>query len=229
MSDREYDSTTEVTSEIIQLAEAESLEEAVAKLNMLPLTGTSKIALKMLSPWTRGGAETYVTTFDITAGAECAPCILKACVAFAITPGGVEAILESWIARRRLLAAHGAAVPRLYAYGRGVVLEERLPYRAQDLIAAKSATRPAVLASLFKLTRALEQVRFQPVSILPDVMSDGERAVLVDFGQDLGDPMPAETDVDTYARTVASLTQLGINLSPEEQELTLAVHNGHVH
>ncbi len=168
------------------------------------------------SGWRRGGAETYVYEFDLVEGAREAPMILKAC-----TPGfgvaSVRSSFQKWLQRRRSVSERGIATPHLYAVGDCVLLEERLPTK---LTAAKGTGLASDLAlSAASMVVDLVDMGYRPVDLISDLWCRGAVAVLVDFGEDLGDPATAVPPTKSLQASYSCLKSLGV--SGDSQALRL--------
>ncbi len=172
-----------LASELRRLSHRNSLEDAVTSLGLWS-GALSPMATLRSTEWVRGGAETYVMTFAIEDGAKIETFLIKACVPTALGRP-LEAVLADWVRRRELLAAAGVAVPRLYYSGEGVLIEEYIPFLLLDRL------RNVELILAFELGRTfgvLRRLGFNPINLMGDLRSRGHDVVVVDFGEDLGDP-----------------------------------------
>lgn len=148
--------------------------------------GDGPWVVETMSEWTRSGAETYSLVFAVRGRGSIDRLFrLKACVAFALGTG-LDGILQGWLSRRAALEAVGVETPRLHASGQGVILEEEIPF---DLATAlRSEGSEGVRLGLVDLIVGLSRLGFSPRTGFSGIRSRGRDAVIVDFGQDLGDP-----------------------------------------
>lgn len=216
-----------IEDEICHLAEGGSVEACVKKLGIIP-EGNRFLAVEVCSDWVRSGAETYLCRFDVVSEECVVPLVAKACVAFGVGRS-LGSILLNWVERRRILAEAGVSTPRLYAYGEGILLEERIPMAFADAIDSSldqfsMACNSAVLAG-----RVVRQ-GFAPRQLLSDLMSRGDDAVLVDFGEDLGEPQAGRLESDGVRRELASfmlahsISESSIPIALFEREIAVSFH-----
>lgn len=108
--------------------------------------------------------------------------LVKACVAF--RPGStIDQVLDEWISRRETLDEAGVSTPRLYGRGKGVLVEEFIPFSISECLGARPRL---LLRALAFFAGALEKCGFLPVAPYVDLRSHGSDVVAVDFGEDLG-------------------------------------------
>ena len=182
-----------------------SLEDDLKKLSAKSSMADSLVALGIIAMpeqpyeiqyppegWYQAGAETYIYPFSVLIEDRKSDLILKACTAFS-PAASLDSILQSWIGRRELLELHGITTPRLYAWGHGVLLEERVPYGFEEALQLRSSERNHLLLSASKMAGVLTRLGFQPIKPFSDLRSHGHDAVIVDFGQDLGPSSIAQT------------------------------------
>jgi hypothetical protein len=157
--------------------------------------------------WYRGGSETYLQRLTIRHHDQSITrLLLKACVAVSLEMNGTAPIMERWIRRRKVLAAHGVATPTLHFAHRSTLCEEWIPHTIGA--ALNGGHRAALLRDLGRTTGVLTGLGFPSVRI-DDLRSRGDDAVVVDFGWDLGEPgqvSPYNTGtLDQVLRTLESL------------------------
>jgi len=150
----------------------------------LPIGPTEDIHIVVPTPWARGGAETYVLPFQYWVSGIESQWIIKACVGY--TPGTtIDALISQYVDRRAWFRE--ANVPRLLFSGKGCIVEEYIPFAAQDVLAGtENAQR--LYAQLLDICEDVIHGGFRPISLLADARSRGNDIVLVDFGADLGPP-----------------------------------------
>lgn len=161
------------------------LTPALRRVGLLQ-AGWDRYELREIEAWHPGGAETYVYVFDLVAGAAIRRLIIKAFVSAAAGAGRLDVLLE----RRALLESEGIAVPEMYASGRGVLLEEYVPWLLRDYVRSTPPDDRAarILVGLNRLALVLDAYGFAPLSPFADLRTDGSRVFMVDFGEDLGGP-----------------------------------------
>lgn len=175
-----------IDRELCGLANRESVADSLASLGLVP-TGVDFV-IDATESWWRAGEETYAFRFSIATGDVRHHLFLKACVAYDPLCTLAD-ILESWIERRRLLSSVGVSTPRLFAYGKGVILEEFVPLELVPLLAlAPSLLQDKLLLELASFAGKMALCGFCPLDPYSDLRSRGTDVVVVDFGQDLGAP-----------------------------------------
>lgn len=179
------DSAWTLERELCTLTSTADVGSALKQLGLLPDADSSFRLHEQSKEWDRGGAETYIFRFRVEAkDARPIDALIKACVAFAPATT-LQAILQGWIERRELLAANGVGTPALYYWGKGVVVEEFVPFEVKALLERKQSL-PKILNGLSLYAAALSRLGFAPVEPFRDLRSHGEDVVVVDFGEDLG-------------------------------------------
>ena len=180
-----------IAKELCMASGADSLEEALYRLGVLPRHERFRNYV-VHQDWRRGGAETYIYHFEVIASSgRSVPLLLKAFTPSTII-GTIDEGLQQLIQRRRLLATNGIAVPVLYYVGRGVVLEQYIPFSLKErleLIARTESMLFAVLVQLFDLAETLDELGFAPIAPFDDLRIDNDRVYVIDFGEDLGPPL----------------------------------------
>ena len=192
--------------ELCQIAGEEALGPALESLNLVA-DRRERIRLVPGDGWHRGGAETYIFRFSLKTDSGARDCILKACTPSSIALP-IEDLLREWIRRRELLAGGGVETPVLYGVGKGIILEEYIPFEFSEALemAADSDEREILLRNAAFCVVVIERLRFDGVSPWRDLRSRGGDAVMVDFGEDLG-PADRTAQVSSTEHT-ALLKQL---------------------
>ena len=175
--------------ELARLTGVSNLEDALRALHIIPDDVCGPISVQRDQDWKRGGAETYLYRFWISAS----PTFERGVVLKACTPsfGGAkpEVVLSQWIERRNLIRQCGGITPILYAEGNGIIVEELLPYSLkQAVLAASTAEKSSLLMGVADYFSILLSQGFTPIAPNRDLFSHGLDVVPVDFGQDLGNP-----------------------------------------
>lgn len=140
-------------------------------------------AILDVSPWRRGGAETYVAHSRIIDGAGVPIDVFaKAFVSMGLRP---ELQQQRWEDRRRIFQGAGIRVPALIAQYPGMSVEEYIP----DSVCAGDLTSVQAY-ELGAIAKRLQGLRLQPLALLSDVRAKAGEFAYVDFGTDVA----AESD-----------------------------------
>jgi hypothetical protein len=150
--------------------------------NTMELLGIDRPSeIQVLTPWHRGGAETYISDFQINRDRQQLHLIAKACIKF----GATEATKE-WVERRKELEVNGVALPKLYFVERATIVEEYIPFSFKEAYEqADETTRNNLGSNYIDTFKRVFGAGFTPMSF-HDVRSRGEDAVVIDVGEDLG-------------------------------------------
>ena len=172
--------------ELCRITPASSLRGALCDLGLTQ--HDDMFTIRTDNDWVRGGDETYIYRFWIShEDGRISGYVIKACVAF--VPGvSLDSVLREWISRRKLLAKNGVPTPKLVACGRGIVVEELIPYKLKNILVNSSSAPIDILRQLATFAGVLSKLGFEPVDAFHDLRSRGYDVVIVDFGQDLGPP-----------------------------------------
>jgi hypothetical protein len=163
--------------------QAERMQEALMKSNILQ-SGERLLGISDVTPWHRGGAETYVADSIIELQSkheERRHVIAKALVSFGSRP---EAQLASWVKRRTLIAELGIRVPYMYSASRGAIYEEFI----ESELEPTSFTVPKLLEEMAKIAATLDHSGFATIAFLSDLRRRADKLYYIDFGSDLGEP-----------------------------------------
>jgi hypothetical protein len=202
-------------SELRRLAHVDDVESALKALNVARFSDAVTL-IRPRGQWERRGAETYAYEFDVELNSTTiVPLILKAFVGM---PSGVslEDTVASMMERREDLSSRGVPTPTLYYWGQGVWLEQRLPLTLSDYFAREGGggvARQQLCVDVFLIALAVEAGGYLPITIFGDLMTDGQRVFMVDFGEDLGPPHVGRQDgvqVSLASRWLAELDVLGL-------------------
>lgn len=137
--------------------------------------------LEVVTPWHRGGAETYVCDFLLTKEGQSQHLIAKACIKF-----GPREAMGEWLQRRGKLHNNGVGLPDLYLVEGATIVEEYIPYGfAEAFGLATDAERAGLKNAYIDMYKRIVGAGFFPMS-LHDVRSRGHDAVVIDVGEDLG-------------------------------------------
>jgi len=171
-------------AELKAFAGTGSLKEALTELDILSVDDELQ-CLRVDRDWRQGGAETYNLIFAVVTSKGSASYLAKACTPFSPAVP-IDRVLGQWINRRTLLKEHGVMVPHMYGAGRGMIIEDLIPYELDQLEA--SQWNEKIKDQVLKFATVLSELRFYAISPFNDLMTDGTLVYQVDFGQDLGDP-----------------------------------------
>lgn len=176
------------------------LEIGCRKLNLIN-EEEHLLGLFDCSPWKRGGAESYITsgTLSLSTGGdkeEFRKVIVKAYVGFGASP---ETRVETWKQRAIKLDRHNVPVSRVYSTFKGVLFSQFIEWSLTDYLKTNASERILDWAGhlLSKIANSLDALKVHPVSLLPDLRTDGVMIYLVDFGEDLGE-VPGQSEVLGY-------------------------------
>lgn len=129
--------------------------------------------------WTRTGAETYSTSFEIKTNNYEKIILIKAIVT--TTP---KKSLIDWTKRRELLMRNGIVVSHWYHTSDAIIFEDYYPNTSQVVAFEK----------LLSIGKKLDSLGFTTIKFTDDIMADTNgNPYFVDFGFDLGEP----TDICT--------------------------------
>lgn len=167
--------------------------------NLLVLLGIDDPAvLRINNPWQRKGSETYATDFWVERNGSEQHLIAKACIKFY-----PKETMHDWLARRRVVEAHGVAVPKLHAVDGATLVEEYVPFTLkQAYVCANSDTRETLKHAFIITYRALVGAGFSATG-LHDARSRGDDVVVIDFGEDLGPPVQTTPKPDFFVAAEA--------------------------
>ncbi|MFS8084829.1 MAG: hypothetical protein ACMG6H_04310 [Acidobacteriota bacterium] len=159
------------------------------------------IRLTDCKPWTRGGAESFVASGVLAVrtgnGREIErQIILKAYVGFGYSP---EKRVETWRERSEVLASHGIPVSRVYSVSKGVLFTQFIKWSLLEFLELTSVDSATWASNLGRVVDALDDLRVHPVSLLPDLRTDGSVIYIVDFGEDLGE-IPGTEEENGFCR-----------------------------
>jgi len=133
--------------------------------------------IHLIQDWRRGGAETYVTVFEV-GGRKL---IAKACIK--LPPGEV---VREWLERRRIMSENGVVFPEVIAVDSATIIEEFIPLEfIQAYKFADEGEREQLENGFLCTYKRIYGSGFSPTS-LHDLRSHGDDVVVVDVGEDIG-------------------------------------------
>lgn len=168
-------------------------------------------------PWRRGGAESYVCAGEIVIRRTNMTVYQRTVVAKAYAGFGlgasIERKIEEWEQRAEALSRAGCDTCTVYGKYRGALFVEYLPWSVPEYLGLDldSSYPERLVTHISTLAERLDTLRARPVSVLPDLRTDGNRIAIVDFGEDLG-PIPGHSLERHYCRSLLAkeLEQLGL-------------------
>lgn len=152
-----------------------------------------------ISPWQRGGAETYNAIGLIETNVETIKIIAKALVSFATRP---EQQLKNWNSRRSKIIELGIPTPRLFSAFNGAIYEEFI----DDEFKLDEFLDISILTQLGFIGAKLDKAGFKSISFIDDMRLKNRTLYFVDFGSDLGEPSEISSD-NAKLYLVKKLTQ----------------------
>lgn len=174
--------TWNLNDEICGIAQTSNLDDAMFKLGLIEDTmGKYKIEQ---GEWERGGAETYILRFSVYHNDQSSEYIVKACTAFSASQN-ISEIIADWVDRRNTLKNNGIITPRLVGIGKGVIVEQFIPFTLSQAIQKKDK-RDTHLIQLAIFAATIHKLGFLAIEPFSDLRSNGRDVIPVDFGQDLG-------------------------------------------
>lgn len=175
-------------------------------LELLQITDAS--AVRVISPWYQGGAETFVTDFLLySKDGQPTHLIAKACIKMC-----AKEVMKEWFGRREALIENGVNFPNVHAidYDGATWVEEFIPYTFNDAHKQVDETQKHVMEEQYIQTYLrIEGAGFRPLGALHDIRSRGMDVVMIDVGEDIGGQRQIETcGLDTRIRARQSLAKV---------------------
>ncbi|MEJ7610476.1 MAG: hypothetical protein WKF88_04785 [Ferruginibacter sp.] len=158
-------------------------EDLVFCLQQIGVINTEEILISYndLTPWQRGGAETYNATANIKLQSSEIKLIAKALISMATPP---DRQLADWNRRRTAIKALGIATPDLFSSGNGAIYEA---YIAEDFDIASATLPNQILEQLGFIAGKLDKSGFATIAFSRDLRHQDNQLYYVDFGSDLGE------------------------------------------
>lgn len=200
--------------ELCDLTGKDDISQALCHLKIL-YNPSEKYSFGGDKDWERGGAETYIYRFWVEHSHDNLrqEFIIKACVAYS-PASPLDKILEEWIRRRTLLENNGIGTPKLFIYGKGVVIDEFIPHLFIDVIKANLNKLDSYLYLLSMYAGTLNRLGFSPIEPFSDLRSRGEDLVVVDFGEDLGPQGAQSTTIpNLFDKLIAKINDWGVKIN----------------
>jgi hypothetical protein len=183
--------------------------EAACRAHGLLKEGESLLAFTNLTPWVRGGAETFICTgaLDVQSRERIRAkrhVIVKAYAGFGLGVPPDTRVAE-WARRAGNLSAAGCPVSEVYGASSGLLFARYIPHSLLDvLMPPRAPTLGSWVAGwLERIGILLDRLSVAAVAILGDLRTDGTTVFLVDFGDDLG-PVPGTSQDPYWCRRLLS-------------------------
>jgi len=178
------------------------LESGCKSLRLLD-EADSLIAVINCEPWKRGGGESFIASGGLvfrTANNDKIErkIIIKAYCGFGYSP---EKRVEIWRERSEVLASHGIPVSRVYSVFKGVIFTQFIESSLLEFLKVKFGESAWAVKTLRSVVDALDDLHAHPVSLLPDLRTDGSLIYIVDFGEDLGE-IPGTEEREGFCRSL---------------------------
>ena len=147
------------------------------------------ISYQDISPWHRGGAETFISEFEVsfcTALGELRAIriVAKAIAAWGRVP---DLVARDWKLRQDYLQDGGINIPTYYGYWQGIFLQMYIPFSFVDYFhGLEPHSREIWCRKLLDLAAKIDRLGFQPIALVEDLRTDGTKLYVVDLGEDLG-------------------------------------------
>lgn len=142
--------------------------------------------IDIINDWYQGGAETYICQFSCYTDTM-HQYILKACVVMSFG-SSISNIVDEWIKKRTIVSSF-ISTPKIFGYAKGTILEEYIPFKWTGQFQRMTFDeQDAAIKNLATICLKLDKLGFAPIGIVSDLRSRGKDIVMIDFGEDLGQP-----------------------------------------
>jgi hypothetical protein len=139
------------------------------------------ISYSDITPWQRGGGETYISVGVATTSDKEIKFIAKALVSMATQP---DQQLKNWNSRREFINKIGIKTPILFSSSNGTIYEEFI----DDDFEFTNELSDAILKQLVTIAKTLDTSGFTTIAFSRDLRIKNNTLYYVDFGSDLGEP-----------------------------------------
>lgn len=184
----------EVANTIIDLSGTNNLSNALRLLGLIH-KNEDFVSIEADQGWFRSGAETYCIAFSVnkaqSKSISCQKYIIKACTPFCPALS-IDTVLDNWVMRRKCLQNENILVPKLIHRGKGLIIENYIPYALDELAPIDSELKEQINY----IANVLSKLRFSAINPFTDLRSDGSKIYFVDFGEDLGNPYTSTHEKD---------------------------------
>lgn len=171
--------------ELLKVSEKSNLKDALVSLKIIHRS-EENISVKVMKDWHKSGSETYSLLFSVSSNDMFSELWMKAC-----TPASfgvqIEQVMTKWVRRMGDIEKWNSVfVPKMYLANDGIIIQEHIPHSLLDVVNVKTVKK--IGDQCYSLIRCLSANNFLPTGIWHDLRSRLDDVVLVDFGEDLGEP-----------------------------------------
>ena len=164
----------------------EALEKGLRLLCILPQNALL-IMYRDITEWTVGGAETYISVFEIEYEMDGLfhkeTIIAKAVVVL----GGITERGHEWIERSQRLHLYNVMTPKTYTFWAGTFFQQYIEHGFVTYFECCSdAVKQKLATQLLALANGIDNAGFTPISFISDLRTNGTNLYIVDVGSDLG-------------------------------------------
>lgn len=182
-----------VSQDLLKLGEVDinfpltCIHKALITLGILKISD-ELISYRDNSEWRRGGAETYISDFEVTYGSKNdlvnIHVIAKAIVKLS---HNIDCIASEWLQRQKRLDAYGVNTPHHFSYWKGIIFQKYIKYSFDEYFTSLDAVQQGQFGqSILKTAEYIDQAGFHVTDLVNGLRTDGKDIFLVDFGEDLG-------------------------------------------
>lgn len=165
----------------------QSLFLGLIQLNLLD-ERCSIIRFEDLSPWVRGGSETYIAECKLVFEKENVTSERHIIAKAILSMVDVDSRWNQYLRRIKRLNEYGVKTPLNFGYAEGVIYQEFIPFSfAEFYQSANPAVKDGLRQELRQMARLVDDAGFSTTGFVHNIRTDGEKLYIVDFGSDLGD------------------------------------------
>ncbi len=192
-----------LSNELCNLANNTNLQQALYALGMIP---ESNVDFELIEQngWYRGGAETYIYQFSVHHSGRSQKFIAKAMVSN--TPSRKpDEQLSRWLMSRRHLSSLDIAVPHLFGFGKGLLIEEYIDFDLREWLRHSNTDLIPGSTLRKQIDDIAEKVfnsGYRPVCILPNLRISKGLPIWIDFGTDLGIALHNAVSIPSFHQMV---------------------------
>jgi len=196
-----------IEKEILTLSEEKNIRSALISAKLLEIHD-ELVEIQEIENWRRGGAETYVYTFQlIYRVANPKKLIAKAMVAWqAALPAEQQA---RWQYKMNDFTALGLKVPQCFLSGKSLIIEEFIEHDIRSYY-QQTELKEEFVSAVTEYGLIVINSGFAPVNIIGNLRTDGKQIYWIDFGTDLGDRGIKQSSMErskkVLAREISNLT-----------------------
>ena len=165
------------------LTEIEQLVSGLTKISIIDPSKEELVSYSDLSPWRRGGVETYIADSVITISHgnenQIRHFIAKALISTASKPSDR---VYDWLSRRNDLIQLGIKTPYLYSHLNGTIYEEFIDTQINHT----HLQQIPIIIELARIAAILDMEGYPTLNFINDLRIKSETIYYIDFGFDLG-------------------------------------------